>query len=224
MHKGRYMKPEGTNADFSNRYMDGTAGMRGWRWILIIEGIPTVFVGISCWWLMADSPQTAFYLNTEEKELMVSKHQRQQVEQTASAQQIHKKDVIHALVDWKTWVSAVAQFSSNVMLYGFSTFLPTIIRGINPSWSTPTVQGLTVPCYFLGGSTFMVVAYFSDRYQRRGLPTMIFGTVSLIGYALLMGAEGAKPRYAGCYLAAMGLYGKLNAARFEMRFEVADGD
>lgn len=139
---------------------------------------------------------------------MIAKRQRQQVEQTHSAQKLHKTDVIHALVDWKTWVTAVAQFSSNVMLYRFSTFLPTIIRGIDPSWSTPTVQGLTVPCYFLGGSTFMVVAYFSDRYQRRGLPTVIFGTISLAGYALLMGANGAEPRYAGCYLAAMGLYGK----------------
>ncbi|GME64281.1 Major facilitator superfamily [Neofusicoccum parvum] len=186
-------------------HMDGAAGQRGWRWILIIEGIPTVFAGICCWWLIADSPETASYLSVEEKELMMVRRRRQ-VEQTDSAQKLHRKDIVHALVDWKTWAIAIAQLSSNVMLYGFSTFLPTIIRGINASWSTPTVQALTVPCYVIGGSTFMGVAYLSDRYQRRGLPTVAFGCVSLAGYALLMGAADARPRYAGCFLAAMGLY------------------
>lgn len=33
-------------------YMDGIAGMYGWRWIIIIEGIPTVILGIAVWFWM----------------------------------------------------------------------------------------------------------------------------------------------------------------------------
>jgi len=43
-------------------FMDGVAGQRGWRWILIIEGLPTFFLGISTWFLLADDPESAYYL------------------------------------------------------------------------------------------------------------------------------------------------------------------
>lgn len=43
-------------------FMDGVAGQRGWRWILIIEGLPTFVLGISTWFLLADDPESAYYL------------------------------------------------------------------------------------------------------------------------------------------------------------------
>jgi MFS family permease len=31
-------------------YMDGTLGLAGWRWLFLIEGAPTVFLGIIAWY------------------------------------------------------------------------------------------------------------------------------------------------------------------------------
>ena len=39
--------------------MDGIAGLSGWRWIMIIEGLPTVILGISIWWWFADTVESA---------------------------------------------------------------------------------------------------------------------------------------------------------------------
>jgi hypothetical protein len=50
------------------------------------------------------------------------------------------------------------------------------------------------------------VAYFSDRFQRRGIPTIIFGLVSIVGYAVLMSPVSNGVKYFGCFLVAMGLY------------------
>ncbi|RPB21407.1 hypothetical protein L211DRAFT_840606 [Terfezia boudieri ATCC MYA-4762] len=38
------------------------------------------------------------------------------------------------------------------MLYGFSTFFPTIIKStsLSTAWTTPQIQALTIPCYLLG--------------------------------------------------------------------------
>ncbi|KAK7409216.1 hypothetical protein QQX98_008592 [Neonectria punicea] len=36
--------------------MDGVAGLEGWRWIFIIEGIFTVIVGVMCIFLLCDTP------------------------------------------------------------------------------------------------------------------------------------------------------------------------
>lgn len=58
---------------------------------------------------------------------------------------------------------------------GYSLFLPTIIKGLG-TWTVAEVQLLTIPCYFVGATTFIVVAYLSDRLQRRGIFCVICGS------------------------------------------------
>ncbi|KAF2144653.1 uncharacterized protein K452DRAFT_325167 [Aplosporella prunicola CBS 121167] len=186
-------------------HIDGAAGLRGWRWIMIIEGIPTCFLGVACWWILADGPETAFFLTPAERELMVKRRNRQ-TGHTLSAQEFHKKDFIDGLTDWKIWVFSMALFGSDTMLYGFSTFLPTIIRGIDPTYSNSIVQVLTIPCYALGAITYLIVAHFSDSQQRRGLYAVLFGVVAIVGYAMLLSDISSGAHYAGCFLVAMGLY------------------
>ena len=52
----------------------------------------------------------------------------------------------------------------------------------------------------------MTTAFLSDRLQRRGLFCVLFGTVSVIGYAVLLGGQSSGVRYFGCFLVAGGLY------------------
>jgi len=169
------------------------------------QGLPTAVLGVATWFLLADEPETAFYLSRAEKDLMLLRRNRQ-AGQTASAQEFHWYDVRKGLLDWKVWAFSLAQFGSDTMLYGFSTFLPTIIRGIGPNYSSAMVQVLTIPCYALGAITYLVVARISDRQQRRGLYTIAFGVVSIVGYALLISDTSSGVHYAGCFLVAMGLY------------------
>lgn len=39
--------------------MANTVYRPGWAWIFIIEGLATMFVGIFCWWMVFDWPDTA---------------------------------------------------------------------------------------------------------------------------------------------------------------------
>ncbi|KAL8654294.1 MAG: hypothetical protein Q9226_003494 [Calogaya cf. arnoldii] len=185
-------------------FMDGVAGQKGWRWILIIEGIPSFVLGIATWFLLADSPETASYLSSEEKHLIKVRRARQ-LGQTASAQKFHKADVFAALKDWKIYAFCVGQFGTDTMLYGYSTFLPTIIKGLG-TWSTAQTQALTIPCYALGALSYVLIARLSDSQQKRGLYTVIFGVISVIGYGVLISNASQGVRYFGCFLVAMGLY------------------
>lgn len=96
--------------------------------------------------------------------------------------------------------------NTSLFSLAFSTFLPTIIRGINPSFSTPQVQALTIPCYLLGAAAYLLVGYISDRQQRRGIWVVSMGTISLCGYIMLLSNGGVAVHYAGCFLVAGGLY------------------
>ncbi|KAI5837308.1 major facilitator superfamily domain-containing protein [Morchella snyderi] len=185
-------------------FMDGVQDMRGWRWILILEGIPTVVLGIATYWWLADSVETAGYLSEEEKAFLVKRRGRE-VSNTASAQAFHWADVKKCFTDWKCWAFAFAQFGIDTMLYGFSTFLPTIIKAIG-NWSNPQVQALTIPCYTLGAITYLLIARLSDAHQKRGLFAVIFCCVSIIGYGILLSDASSGVHYLGCFLVAMGLY------------------
>ncbi|KZM27327.1 uncharacterized protein EKO05_0009427 [Ascochyta rabiei] len=186
-------------------HMDGVAGQSGWRWIMILEGIPTFVLGIATWWILPDSPETAYFLTDEEKAFAAARLTRQ-TGYTKKAAEFHWEDVRKCFKDWKVWLFCFAQFGSDTMLYGFSTFLPTIIRAIMPKASSAMVQVLTIPCYALGAITYLVVAHFSDKQQRRAFYTILLGIVSIIGYAMLISPSSSATHYAGCFLVAMGLY------------------
>ncbi|KAI9685307.1 MAG: hypothetical protein M1822_004680 [Bathelium mastoideum] len=186
-------------------FMDGVSGQRGWRWIFIIEGLPSFVVGVASWWLLADSPETAAYLKPEEKELS-NLRLSSQTGYTESASKFHWKDVREGLRDWKLWAFSFIQFGSDTMLYGYSTFLPTIIKGLNPKYSTAIVQVLTIPVYSLGAITFILAARASDWSQQRAVFPIVFGIISIVGYGVLMSDASSGARYVGCFLVAFGLY------------------
>lgn len=185
-------------------FMDGIAGQKGWRWILIIEGLPGVLIGLWVWFGMANDPDTAHYLNAEEKTLMKARRGLE-IGQTDSAQQFHMKDAKEGAKDWSIHLFCLAQFGVDTLLYGYSTFLPTIINDIG-DWSAPQVQALTIPCYALGMITYLAVAWFSDRMQRRAVFAVSFCIISMIGYAVLMADASSGVHYFGCFLIAVGLY------------------
>lgn len=185
-------------------YMDGVSGLRGWRWIMIIEGIPTVLLGVLTWFFLADNPETAYYLNEEDRALVVARRSRH-LGQTQSAQKFHWADVKEGALDWKIYAFCIGQFGVDTMLYGYSTFLPTIIKGMG-SWSTPQIQALTIPCYAVGAISYLFVAWLSDRTQRRAIFVCTFTVISVIGYGILISDSSSGVHYFGALLIAIGLY------------------
>lgn len=47
--------------------MDGVGGLRGWQWLFICEGVPTVLCGIACLAVLTNRPAEARWLDAEEK-------------------------------------------------------------------------------------------------------------------------------------------------------------
>ena len=189
---------------FAIGYMDGVGGYRGWRWVFILEGIPTVLLGIATVFLLPDDPDSARFLSSQEKQILKSRIMRQEG-YTKSAMQFAKADAWKAVKDWKVIVFCLAQFGSGTMLYGYSTFLPTIIKGLG-QWSVPQIQALTIPCYALGAIVYVVVALFSDRFQQRGSCILACGSISTIGYIVLLIDVSPGVKYFATLLVACGLY------------------
>jgi sugar phosphate permease len=100
-------------------FMDGVQGLNGWRWIMILEGFPTFVLGIATFFLLPNDAESAYFLDENEKKLMVARFRRNYGD-TASAQEFSKKDMMAAFKDWKMWLFCVGQFGMDTMLYGKS--------------------------------------------------------------------------------------------------------
>jgi MFS family permease len=64
---------------------DGLLGMRGWHWLFILEGIPTVVLGIVCLFFLTDRPEQAKWLNEAERNWLTSRLEQERLAKKAPA-------------------------------------------------------------------------------------------------------------------------------------------
>src|SRR2546430_1917302 len=55
--------------------LDGAMGLKGWQWLFILEGIPSVLLGIVTWFYLTDRPEKADWLTKEQKAWLAAKLQ-----------------------------------------------------------------------------------------------------------------------------------------------------
>ena len=58
--------------------LDGNAGLHGWQWLFLVQGLPTVLVGLIVLRYLPDAPATAAWLTTSEKDWIQSELAREQ--------------------------------------------------------------------------------------------------------------------------------------------------
>ncbi|KAI0319733.1 MFS general substrate transporter [Amylostereum chailletii] len=184
-------------------FMSGTAGLLGWSWIFILEGIATVLVGIIALFVMVDFPATAKFLSPEEKAYIIWK---KKYDNSSVGEEEHfaMRHVWAAFKDWQVWLHILIYFSIVGPLYGISLFLPSIINtfGYSPAIS----QLLTAPPYVFATIVLYVFAIWSDAIKKRS-PFILCGLVMLlIGFSINISDAPSGPKYFGTFLCVAGAY------------------
>ncbi|KAM0815398.1 putative Major facilitator superfamily domain, general substrate transporter [Seiridium cardinale] len=182
--------------------MDGVAGLEGWRWLYIIEGCASVVVAAVVFFFLPDNFETARFLTEEDKQLM-----RIRAESNArynGKPDFDWKEVKKALTDFKLYVSCWNQFWGDICSFGFSSFLPLIIKTFG--YDTVTTQLLLIPVFFWAASAYITISWMSDRWQRRVAFMVPAGLVTAIGYAINVGSYNRGALYFSTFLIGPGIY------------------
>jgi sugar phosphate permease len=64
---------------------DGLLGMRGWHWLFILEGLPTVLLGFACLFFLTDRPEQAKWLSVEQRNWLTTRLEKERQEKKAVA-------------------------------------------------------------------------------------------------------------------------------------------
>lgn len=179
--------------------------VRGWQWLMMIEGLLTVVVGaVSFFWLPA-SPATAWFLNDREKAAAEARSLRD-----ASVEVGVKFNLKECFVLWQDWKFAlwcIICFTYPVAFATTSNFLPQIVARLG--YSTVKTNLWTVAPNAAGFVVLLIVSKSSDYCHERTFH--IFGSlaISLVGMLILitvdvLGQKGVA--YFACFLMAAGSY------------------
>jgi MFS transporter, ACS family, tartrate transporter len=141
--------------------LDGVAGLHGWQWMFIGEGVPTVLIGITVLWVLTERPAVAKWLTADEKAWLDGElaGERQHVE----AVRVHS--VLSAMANPKVLVFTVIFAGVGMSGVGLVLFLPQILKGLG---MTNTQAGLltSVP-YVFGTIAIIGFGQLSDRLGER---------------------------------------------------------
>ncbi|KAJ5085758.1 hypothetical protein N7532_010529 [Penicillium argentinense] len=184
--------------------LDGAAGLEGWRWLFIVEGLMSAVIGIATFFFLPNNFETAYFLNEEDKELM--RIRMQSAAQYAAPESFHIREVWKTLRDPKSWLTSLNQISVNICSFGFSTFLPTIISSFG--YDSVRTQLLTVPVYIWASVFYLVIAQFSDRVRLRAVFMVPLCLVTATGYAMMLGIDvhARGPLYFATFVCVTGIY------------------
>ncbi|OVF10230.1 putative high-affinity nicotinic acid transporter [Clavispora lusitaniae] len=175
--------------------------LKPWHYLYLIEGLLSLVCGICVLVFLPDSPVEMIH---SQEEMIVYKSRSERRKTYDGSSHFDKKEFISAF-DFKIACSVVIQFCQDVCLYGFSTFLPIILKS-GLGFDSLKAQYLTVPVYIFAGLIYLFFAEISDRTKIRG-PIIVFSNIfGIAGYIILLCVDKAGVKYFACYLICFSLY------------------
>jgi MFS transporter, ACS family, tartrate transporter len=137
-------------------------GLPGWRWLLILEGIPAVIFGFIALFYLTDWPAQAAWLPKEECAWITAELDREKLRKTA----IRSYTILQALRQREVILLALVYFMGSTAIYGFIIWFPTILKRAS-GLSTATVTLLVALPYVAALIGMLVNGWHSDHTRER---------------------------------------------------------
>jgi sugar phosphate permease len=181
-------------------HFGGLAGLSGWRWMFIVEGVPALVLGVITWWTLSDSPEAARWLTPDEKGAVA-----RALAQRHAAPAL--RQALRSVVgDKRVWLLALTYFGLISGIYAVGFWLPTILKSAGLHSYTEIGLYSAVPYLFTIVVTY-VVGRRSDREGERQLHAALATAVGAAG--LVVGAHFADQfalALAAMSIATAGMY------------------
>jgi MFS family permease len=147
------------------QFMDQVLGLRGWQWLFLLEGIPSVIIGALVLAILPNGPKTTKWLTVEERDLLV-----QRIGQDNAIKQglAGKHSLFGAFKDGRVWALAGVYFALATCFYAVGFWMPTIIQEFGIDKKDLLRVGLISMIPW--GASIVAMIYWgshSDRTQER---------------------------------------------------------
>jgi D-galactonate transporter len=141
--------------------LDGVMGFKGWQWLFIIEGIPSLLLGVVSWFYLTDRPGKADWLTSEQKAWLSSRLDAE----VAAKQGGKHMSLGQALSSPRVLTLSLIYFGFVGALYGMQFWLPQIVKAFG--FSNAQTGFVTAVSYLFGAVAMVLWARHSVKTRER---------------------------------------------------------
>jgi D-galactonate transporter len=183
--------------------LDGWLGLKGWQWLFVFEGVPSVIVSGFVLFYLTDGPDEARWLAPEERRWLVDRLAAER----RSREAIVKFTLWEALAHPRVLLLGLVYFGVVAANYGLSFWLPQIIKAFG---LTNFETGLVTAIPYLAGSVAMVWwGHRSDRTGERKWHCAVPALIAAAGLAASTAFADPTAKMAVLTVAGLGIFAAL---------------
>lgn len=153
--------------------LDGFQGLKGWQWLFILEGIPSVALGTAMYYMLPKDINSAHVLTVGEKRWLSQKLAQNLKAQSVAVNLTSKDLIILAAQNKHIWYVGTIGFLKSSAAQGLLFWIPSIVDFIvkpalrdlsfDPKYHASIVAAITAGPFFLTGLGAVVVGYLSQK-------------------------------------------------------------
>lgn len=180
--------------------LDHVAGLAGWQWLFIVEGVPSILFGIFTLRFLTDRPEKARWLSDAQRAWLTGELAKDTVESSA-----HGIGTLRmAATSARVWRTGIAFFCVTLTTYGMGFWMPQIVKQMSGLSNLQVSLLTTIP--FIGLALgFVVNSWHSDRVQEREWHFVGGALIGALGLMISSVAALPSVAFAGLVLTGFGL-------------------
>jgi MFS transporter, ACS family, 4-hydroxyphenylacetate permease len=160
--------------------MQGTLGLAGWQWLFLLEGLPSVILGIVAYFYLTNRPADATWLDAREKAALAAAIARDPSSKPSGT------STWRELCSTKMALLLVAYFGVPSSVISYVSWSPQIVRALAPHGSSFVYTGLlnAIPAVCCAIAMPLWSAH-SDKMQERRWHTILPLLVAIAGWLIV---------------------------------------
>lgn len=191
--------------------LDGIMSLKGWQWLFLLEGFPSVLLGIVVWFYLDDKPSKAKWLSKEDKdclqEMMDSDNlQLVQPEGARSHSALQQPSMWREVFTPIVLMYTLAYFCLTNTLSAISIWTSQIMQSFNQSSSNITIGLLAAIPQFCTIAGMIWWSKHSDRMQERKHHTALPFLFAAVGWLLASATDHSMIQLLGIVMASTGSF------------------
>ena len=179
-------------------------GYSGWRWLLVLEGLPSVILGIVTFYYLTDRPEQAKWLPDDEKAWLAD----QLAKEKQSFSPAQKSDVLRAFFRLDVIILTLVYFLSTTFNYGLQFWLPKMLQKLS-GFTTLQVTLISAIPFLIAWPAMIFTGWNSDRTKERRLHTAATMFIAAIGLALTLTTGNVILGLAAFTIATIGIMSRM---------------
>ncbi|KAL3959497.1 hypothetical protein ACCO45_004614 [Purpureocillium lilacinum] len=181
--------------------MFGNAGIAGWRWLFIVEGVVTIGVSFVAAFVLPDYPATTRWLSDEEKafaawRLLVDVNEADELKATTIWQGVKL-----ALLDYRLYIFVLFTHLS-ILSMTFQYFFPSIVQTLG--YDKLITLLLTVPAWFATFIVAVFVNWTAAHYNDRSIHIFCLMILATAGNVIATASTSTGARFFAMFLMPVG--------------------